>query len=63
MTGDPTVRDDDQLTGTARREYGPVEAVQDNHPKRVLTLAPMVDDNTVGIRHLRVPDFLLSDEY
>ncbi|MBD0022840.1 AAA family ATPase [Gordonia pseudamarae] len=47
---------------TRRREYAPLEAINDNHPKYVLTLDPMAGDNTDGIRHLRIPDFLLSAE-
>ncbi len=48
---------------TRRREYAPLEAVKDNHPKYVLTLDPMAGDNTAGIRHLRIPDFLRSEEF
>lgn len=48
---------------TRKREYAPLEAIADNHPKYVLTLDPIAGDNTAGIRHLRIPDFLLSDEF
>ena len=48
---------------TRRREYAPLEAIKDNHPKYILTLDPMAGDNSEGIRHLRIPDFLVSDEF
>ena len=48
---------------TRRREYAPLQAIPDNHPKLVLTLDPMAGGNTGGIHHLRIPDFLLSDEF
>lgn len=48
---------------TRRREYAPLEAIGDNHPKYVVTLDPLAGDNTSGIRHLPIPDFLLSDAY
>jgi predicted AAA+ superfamily ATPase len=48
---------------TRRREFGALQAITDNHPKYVLTLDPLVGGNVDGIRHLRLPDFLLSDEF
>ena len=48
---------------TRRREYAPLEAIADNHPKYVITLDPLAGDNTGGIRHLPIHDFLLSDAY
>jgi uncharacterized protein len=48
---------------TRRREYAPLEAIPDNHPKYVLTLDPLAGDRTGGIHHLPIPDFLLSDTY
>ena len=48
---------------TRRREYAPLEAIADNHPKYVLTLDPLAGDRTGGIYHLPIPDFLLSDTY
>ena len=48
---------------TRQREYAPLEAIRDNHPKYVVTLDPTLGDNRDGIRHMRLPDFLLSDSY
>lgn len=48
---------------TRRREYAPLEAIADNHPKYVVTLDPAAGDRTGGIHHQRIPDFLLSGEY
>lgn len=48
---------------TRRREYAPLRSIGDNHPKYVLTLDPLAGDNTDGIRHQRIPEFLLSDTY
>lgn len=48
---------------TRLREYAPLEAINDNHPKYVITLDPTPGDNTNGIHHMRLPDFLLSDTY
>lgn len=48
---------------TRRREYASLEAIDDNYPKYVLTLDPQAEDRTGGIRHQRIPDFLLSDSY
>jgi predicted AAA+ superfamily ATPase len=48
---------------TRRREYSPLEKIRDSFPKYVVTLDPAAGDVTDGIRHQRVPDFLLSDAY
>jgi len=48
---------------TRRREYAPLEAINDNFPKYVVTLDPTAGDNSGGIRHLRIPEFLLADTY
>lgn len=48
---------------TRRREYAPLQAIEDNYPKYVLTLDPQASDRTGGIHHQRIPDFLLSDAY
>lgn len=48
---------------TRRREYAPLEAIPDNYPKYVLTLDPLAGDNTGGIHHLPIHDFLLSGTY
>jgi len=48
---------------TRAREYAPLQAIEDNYPKYVVTLDPAVGDNGNGIRHMRVPDFLLLENY
>lgn len=47
---------------TRRREFGALERVPDNHPKYVLTLDPIAAGNERGIRHMRIPEFLLLEE-
>ncbi|WP_460820570.1 ATP-binding protein [Microlunatus parietis] len=48
---------------TRQREYAPLAAIPDNHPKYVVTLDPLAGDRTGGIIHQRIPDFLLADTY
>jgi predicted AAA+ superfamily ATPase len=48
---------------TRRREYAPLEAIGDNYPKYVLSLDQVAGDKSGGIHHLRIPDFLLLDDY
>ncbi|GAB3171735.1 hypothetical protein GCM10027059_40450 [Myceligenerans halotolerans] len=48
---------------TRRREYAPLQAIEDNYPKYVLTLDPQAGDRTGGIQHQRIPDFLLAKTY
>lgn len=48
---------------TRRREYAPLEAIEDNHPKYVLTLDPVPDAIDGGIHHRRIPEFLLANDY
>jgi len=48
---------------TRRREYAPLQAITDNYPKYVLTLDPLPGDDTGGIYHRPIHDFLLSDAY
>lgn len=47
---------------TRRREHRPLESIADNHPKYLLTLDPLAGGNTDGIKHRRIPEFLLTDE-
>ncbi|WP_181273925.1 ATP-binding protein [Brevibacterium oceani] len=47
---------------TRRREHRSLESISDNHPKYLLTLDPLAGGNVNGIRHRRIPEFLLSDE-
>ncbi len=44
---------------TVERELRPLEKIQDNHPKYVLSLDEYPTANKNGIRHLNVRDFLL----
>ncbi len=46
---------------TRRRELAPLQKIADSYPKFLLSLDPMAGGNTDGIRHQRIPDFLLSD--
>jgi predicted AAA+ superfamily ATPase len=48
---------------TRQREYEPLERIRDSYPKYVLTLDPAAGDVSGGIRHQRLPDFLLADTY
>ena len=48
---------------TRRREYAPLEAIADNYPKYILSLDPLAGDNTGGMHHLSIHDFLLSGTY
>jgi predicted AAA+ superfamily ATPase len=45
---------------TRQRELAPLRALPDAYPKFVLSMDPLAGDVTEGIRHLRVPDFLLD---
>lgn len=45
---------------TRQREYAPLLAIRDSYPKYVLTLDDLASGTTEGIRHLRIPDFLLT---
>ncbi|WP_420097860.1 ATP-binding protein [Brevibacterium sediminis] len=47
---------------TRHREHRPLEAIADNHPKYLLTLDPLVGGNVNGIKHRRLPEFLLANE-
>ncbi|MDR1151271.1 MAG: DUF4143 domain-containing protein [Bifidobacteriaceae bacterium] len=48
---------------THAREYAPLLAIKDSHPKYVLTLDTLAGGNDSGIRHARIPDFLLSETW
>ncbi|MCL2779979.1 MAG: ATP-binding protein [Actinomycetia bacterium] len=45
---------------TRQREYAPLLAIADSYPKYVVTLDDVVGGSTRGVRHARVPDFLLD---
>ena len=46
---------------TFEREFGALEAIQDNHPKYVLSLDP-VQRNVNGIKNLNIADWLCGEE-
>ena len=46
---------------TLRRELSPLRDTGDDFPKLLLTLDAVQPDDFDGIRHVRVPDFLLAD--
>ena len=46
---------------TLDRELSPLRDTGDDFPKLILTLDTVQPDDFAGIRHVRVPDFLLSD--
>ncbi len=46
---------------TLARELAPLRATGDDFPKLLLTLDEVQPDDFDGIRHVRVPDFLLAD--
>jgi predicted AAA+ superfamily ATPase len=45
---------------TRRREFAPLQAIRDSHPKLVLTLDTVAGGSVDGIRHRRLQDFLLD---
>ncbi|MDR1187132.1 MAG: ATP-binding protein [Bifidobacteriaceae bacterium] len=51
----------DQTTRT--REFAPLAAISDAHPKYVVSLDTLEPSNTDGIRRMPVPDFLLADTW
>jgi predicted AAA+ superfamily ATPase len=48
---------------TIDREYNPLLKIRDHHPKYVVTMDENRNDNTEGIRHRHIADFLLMKEY
>lgn len=48
---------------TRKREFGNLEAIQDNYPKYVISMTPLVSKNDLnGITHLGLRTFLTMDE-
>ena len=45
-----------------QREFAPLEAIQDNYPKMVLTMDPTPDFNREGIYRKSIINFLLEDQ-
>jgi predicted AAA+ superfamily ATPase len=48
---------------TRRREFAPLLSIPDSYPKYVLSLDPLASGNTSGVRHVRLPDFLLDQTW
>lgn len=48
---------------TVEREFAPLLAVKDHHPKFVVTMDDFWRGSLDGIRHFHIADFLLSKEY
>lgn len=48
---------------TIDREFSPLLEIRDHHPKYVVTLDEIWQDNIEGIRHVHIADFLLMREY
>jgi predicted AAA+ superfamily ATPase len=48
---------------TRTREFAPLQAIKDSHPKYVLTLDSLAGGNDSDIRHTRIPDFLLTESW
>lgn len=46
---------------TVSREFGNLLAIDDQHPKYVVTMDDFWKDNVEGVKHLYITDFLLSD--
>lgn len=45
---------------TFKREFENFAKIDDNYPKTVLSMDQIVSDGYKGIKHMRIPDFLLS---
>ncbi|MDR0836850.1 MAG: ATP-binding protein [Propionibacteriaceae bacterium] len=50
-------------TSTQERELAPLQAINDAYPKYVVSLDPLAGTTIGGIRHVSIPEFLLSDTY
>jgi predicted AAA+ superfamily ATPase len=48
---------------TRRREFAPLMAIRDSHPKYVLSLDRLAAGATNGVRHAHLPDFLLDESW
>jgi predicted AAA+ superfamily ATPase len=48
---------------TRRREFAPLLAIRDSYPKYVLSLDDLAGGSDNGVRHRRVPDFLLDQSW
>ena len=48
---------------TVEREFSELIAIEDQHPKFVVTMDDFWQESIEGVKHLYITDFLLSDEY
>ncbi len=48
---------------TIDREFAPLLAIKDNHPKYVVTMDDFWSDNVEGVKHKHLAEFLLMGEY
>jgi predicted AAA+ superfamily ATPase len=48
---------------TIEREFSPLLAIKDNHPKYVVTMDENWHDNIEGIQHKHIADFIFMKEY
>jgi len=48
---------------TIDREFAPLLEIKDNHPKYVVTMDEIWQDNIEGIQHKHIADFLLMKDY
>jgi predicted AAA+ superfamily ATPase len=48
---------------TRRREFAPLLAIRDSHPEYVLSLDPLANGATDGVRHVDVPSFLPDESW
>lgn len=48
---------------TIDREFSPLRAIKDNHPKFVVTMDENWHDNIEGIQHRHIADFILMKDY
>ncbi len=51
------------VASTLKREFSPLLEIQDQYPKYVVTLDDFLQENYQGVKHLYLPDFLLSSDY
>lgn len=48
---------------TIEREFSPLLEIKDNHPKYVVTMDELWQDNIEGVKHVYIADFLLMENY
>lgn len=48
---------------TIDREFAPLLAINDHYPKYVVSMDEMWQDNIEGVRHKRISEFLLNEDW